>query len=147
MNQITHTIGGNAYRLMKLDAVKAGRIALRAGALLAAAVEGTAVIQTLIDAYKANQAGAETSGFAATLTDTPKLLDALAGGIAKLDAEALYDLALQCVRGQVFTASSKLNDDDAISAWFESHPADLYPVLAWALKENCAGFFGIGGKV
>lgn len=142
--QITHTIGGNPYRMLKLDAVRAGRIALRVGALLAGAVEGTEVIETLLKTYKDSRAKADVL---ATLSDTPKLLQALAGGVAKLDTEALYDLGLQCVRGQVFTATAKLSDDDAINAWFDSHPADLYPVLAWAIKENCSGFFGIGGKV
>ncbi|MNQ86647.1 hypothetical protein D3C85_1018460 [compost metagenome] len=79
------------------------------------------------------------------ILEAPQMLSALAGGIAKVNGEALFDCGLECIRGNLF-AASKLHDDTAINQWFDEHPSHFLLVLAWALKENCAGFFGLGGQ-
>jgi len=147
MKFITTEIRGATYKLAKLDPIKAGRIATKVGVLLAAAAEDATGISALIEAYKNRAAPADGSDAAGldALMSTPKLLSALAGGVAKINADELYSLALDCVRGNLF-ADKKLHDDDALNAHFEDHPDRMFLVLAWALKENAAGFFGFGGK-
>ncbi|MNE52142.1 hypothetical protein D3C80_1468000 [compost metagenome] len=108
-------------------------------------------IKGLIAGYAGAKEGGGKDGNGAAspldmLNDQPRLLAAMAGGVAKINAEALYDCALQCVQGGRLFAASKLHDDHALNQWFAEHPDHLLLVLAWALKVNCAGFFGLGGK-
>jgi len=139
----TTTIRGMAYRLVKLNPIQGGRLALRVGTLIAAAAEDTSLIGELINAHK----GQEGSDKLASLVDAPKLMQALAGGLAKLDADVLFDIGMQCIRGNLFTPTRKLHDDTAIDDHFGEHPDHMLMVMAWAIKENCAGFFGLGAKV
>jgi hypothetical protein len=78
----------------------------------------------------------------AALLDSPELLAALAGGLGRLNTDALYDAGLSCMRGNLF-ASTKLTDDAALNRHFCECPADLFPVMAWALRVNCSGFFAL----
>ena len=150
MNYVNTNIKGTDYRLIRLDPVKGGRVAVRVGALLAAAAADLDGVTALVDAYK-NRAqvtpadGSPVPSGLEALTSMPKLLAAMAVGIAKIDSDVLYDLALQCVRGNLF-ADQKLTDDEAINRYFATRQDHLFLVLAWALKENCAGFFGFAGR-
>lgn len=139
---VTETIKGQAYRLIKLDPLQGGRLATRVAQQLSGALGDVDTIRSLLEGRAASE-GVEKI---AESLDTSKLLAALAGGVSKVDANALYDCALECVRGRLFCASGKLHDDHAFNAWFSEHPDSLLLVLVWALKVNCAGFFGLGGK-
>lgn len=144
---VTETIKGQQYRLIKLDPMQGGRLATRVAQQLAGALDDVETIKGLIAGYAgAKEGGAGGDNPLDMLNDQPRLLAAMAGGVAKINAEALYDCALQCVQGGRLFASSKLHDDHAMNSWFSDHPDHLLLVLAWALKVNCAGFFGLGGK-
>lgn len=138
MKFITTEIRGGTYKLAKLSPVIGAGVAIKVGALLASVAQDADGVKAIAEAYQVK--GGEG------LMGSTHLLSALAGGVAKIDAAALYELALQCVRGNLF-ADKKLHDDDAINAHFEDHPDRMLLVLAWALRENCAGFFGLGGTV
>lgn len=150
---VTENIRGQDYKLVKLDPLEAGRLATKVAQNLAGALDDVEVIKSLIGSHlsqskediatEGEQKAA--AGMLEKLMDAPQLISALAGGIAKVDAESLYDCALKCVRGRVF-AAQKLHDDVAINAWFAEHPDHLLLVLVWALKTNVAGFFALGGK-
>lgn len=150
---VTETIRGQDYKLIKLDPLEAGRLATKVMQNLAGALDDVEVIKSLISAHLTKPSESEaTEGDADNapsilekMMEAPQLLSALAGGVAKVDAESLYDCALKCIRGRVF-AVSKLHDDTAINAWFADHPDHLLLVLVWALKTNVAGFFAFGGK-
>jgi hypothetical protein len=132
----TETIKGQQYRLVKLPPLQGGRVALRVAQLLAG---------VLADAQAAGQLfGAATvqEGAAKILTDNAGLVAALAGSVGKVDADALYSLALECIKPGLFTEHGKLADEHAINAHFAERPEALLLVLAWALRVNCAGFFG-----
>lgn len=157
---VTENIRGQDYKLIKLDPLEAGRLATKVAQNLAGALDDVEVIKSLISSHlsqskddaakegeQAEQGGAKNKAddMLRKMMEEPQLLSALAGGIAKVDAESLYDCALKCVRGRVF-AGQKLHDDNAINAWFADHPDHLLLVLVWALKTNVAGFFAFGGK-
>lgn len=150
---VTENIRGQDYKLIKLDPLEAGRLATKVAQNLAGALDDVEVIKSLISSHLSqNKDDAategekkEAAGMLEKLMEAPQLISALAGGIAKVDAESLYDCALKCVRGRVF-AGQKLHDDNAINAWFADHPDHLLLVLVWALKTNVAGFFAFGGK-
>lgn len=152
-NIVTENIRGQDYRLIKLDPLEAGRLATRVAQNLAGALDDVEVIKSLISSQLSQKQDEiategeqkEAAGVLERLMEAPQLISALAGGIAKVDAESLYDCALKCVRGRVF-AAQKLHDDTAINAWFAEHPDHLLLVLVWALKTNVAGFFAFGGK-
>lgn len=145
-------IKGQKYRLMKLSPLEGGRLATLVGRNLAAALDGDA-IKSLISGYAkrkeaAAQTGDQESDAASKLEsmlDESNMLAALAGGVARINADELYNQALTCIRGNLF-ADHKLHDDTAINLWFDDRPSHLLPILAWALKVNCAGFFGLGEK-
>lgn len=143
------TIGGQRYKLLKLSPLEGGRMATLVGRQLAAALDGDA-IKGLMESYAKRQESAgteqpEDTSKIGLLIQNVDMVTALAGGIGKVDADALYDHALACIRGNLF-ADHKLHDDTAINMWFDERPQQLLPVLAWALKVNCSGFFGLGGK-
>lgn len=152
-NIVTENIRGQDYRLIKLDPIEAGRLATKVAQNLAGALDDVEVIKSLISSQLSQKQDEiategeqkEAAGVLERLMEAPQLISALAGGIAKVDAESLYDCALKCVRGRVF-AAQKLHDDTAINAWFAEHPDHLLLVLVWALKTNVAGFFAFGGK-
>lgn len=144
-------IKGQKYRLMKLSPLEGGRMATLVGRNLAAALDGDS-IKSLISGY-AKRKEAEEDAAAAVhaaeklegMLDQANMLSALAGGVARIDADQLYNQALHCIRGNLF-AEHKLHDDTAMNLWFDERPSHLLPILAWALKVNCAGFFGLGEK-
>lgn len=150
---IDEVIRGQQYRLLKLDPLEAGRLATKVAQNLAGALDDVEVIKSLVSSQlakgKEGEATEGDQGAAVSMLEkvmeTPQLISALAGGIAKVDAESLYDCALKCIRGRLF-AAQKLHDDTAINAWFAEHPDHLLLVLVWALKTNVAGFFAFGGK-
>lgn len=155
---VDEVIRGQQYRLMKLDPIDAGRLSTKVAQNLAGALDDVEVIKSLISANKLHNDGSEAKdgdsqlegkrdvgAMLERLMETPQLISALAGGIAKVDAESLYDCGLKCIRGKLF-ATHKLHDDMAINAWFAEHPDHLLLVLVWALKTNVAGFFVFGGK-
>lgn len=146
-----HTIDGQKYKLMKLSPLEGGRLATLVGRNLAAALDGES-IKSLISGYakrkEATEAAEATTDAAQkieSMLDQAGMLSALAGGVARIDADALYDYGLTCIRGNLF-ADHKLHDDQAINLWFSDRPSHLLPILAWALKVNCSGFFGLGEK-
>lgn len=150
---VTENIRGQDYKLIKLDPLEAGRLATKVAQNLAGALDDVEVIKSLISSHLSQSKDdvategeqKEAASILEKLMEAPQLISALAGGIAKVDAESLYDCALKCVRGRVF-AGQKLHDDNAINAWFADHPDHLLLVLVWALKTNVAGFFAFGGK-
>lgn len=152
-NIVSENIRGQDYKLIKLDPLEAGRLATKVAQNLAGALDDVEVIKSLISSQlsqKQDEIATEgeqekAAGVLERLMETPQLISALAGGIAKVDAESLYDCALKCARGRVF-ATQKLHDDTAMNAWFAEHPDHLLLVLVWALKTNVAGFFAFGGK-
>ena len=152
-NIVSENIRGQDYKLIKLDPLEAGRLATRVAQNLAGALDDVEVIKSLISSQLSQKQDdiategeqKEAAGVLERLMEAPQLISALAGGIAKVDAESLYDCALKCVRGRVF-AAQKLHDDTAMNAWFAEHPDHLLLVLVWALKTNVAGFFAFGGK-
>lgn len=144
-------IKGQKYRLMKLSPLEGGRMATLVGRNLAGALDGDA-IRNLIAGYakrkEAEEDAAATVHAAEKLEgmlDQASMLSALAGGVARINADELYSQALTCIRGNLF-AEHKLHDDTAMNLWFDERPSHLLPILAWALKVNCAGFFGLGEK-
>jgi hypothetical protein len=151
-NMVTETIKGQAYRLIKLDPIAGGRLATQVGQILAVAAGDVETIKSLIQSHIDNSKeapelaeGEQAKSQLEKLLEAPQLLSAMAGGIAKIDADALYDMGLKCIRNQLF-ADRKLHDDMALNQWFESRPDHLLLVMAWALKVNCQGFFGFGGR-
>lgn len=152
-NIVSENIRGQDYKLIKLDPLEAGRLATKVAQNLAGALDDVEVIKSLISSQLSQKQEEiategeqkEAAGVLERLMEAPQLISALAGGIAKVDAESLYDCALKCVRGRVF-ATQKLHDDTAMNAWFAEHPDHLLLVLVWALKTNVAGFFAFGGK-
>lgn len=152
-NIVSENIRGQDYKLIKLDPLEAGRLATKVAQNLAGALDDVEVIKSLISSQLSQKQDdiategeqKEAAGVLERLMEAPQLISALAGGIAKVDAESLYDCALKCVRGRVF-AAQKLHDDTAMNAWFAEHPDHLLLVLVWALKTNVAGFFAFGGK-
>lgn len=152
-NIVSENIRGQDYKLIKLDPLEAGRLATKVAQNLAGALDDVEVIKSLISSQLSQKQDEiategeqkEAAGVLERLMEAPQLISALAGGIAKVDAESLYDCALKCVRGRVF-ATQKLHDDTAMNAWFSEHPDHLLLVLVWALKTNVAGFFAFGGK-
>lgn len=136
---VTTEIRGTPYRLVRLDPLRGGRLSARVGRIIAGALADAGAIQSAIDAFK----GGEGEAVAATLMDQPQLLAALAGGVKNLDAEGLYDCAIEFARGNLFAGDKKLHDDHAMSAWFAEHPDHMMLVLVWVLRTNCAGFFGL----
>ena len=152
---VVETIRGQQYRLIKLDPTEAGRLATKVAQQLAGALDSVEIVKEMLGAYESSKDGAQTGDASsseakfnplAIINDQPALLSALAGGIAKVNAEALYDCALQCVQGGRLFAAHKLHDDRAFNAWFADHPDHMLLVMVWALKVNCAGFFGLGAK-
>lgn len=144
-----YEIKGQKYRLMKLSPLEGGRMATLVGRNLAAALDGDA-IKSLITGYAKRKDGEEAGADQAeaadkleSMLDQANMLSALAGGVARINADELYSQALTCIRGNLF-ADHKLHDDTALNLWFDERPSHLLPVLAWALKVNCAGFFGLG---
>lgn len=152
-NIVSENIRGQDYKLVKLDPLEAGRLATKVAQNLAGALDDVEVIKSLISSQLSQKQDEiategeqkEAASVLERLMEAPQLISALAGGIAKVDAESLYDCALKCVRGRVF-AVQKLHDDTAMNAWFAEHPDHLLLVLVWALKTNVAGFFAFGGK-
>lgn len=151
---VDEVIRGQQYRLMKLDPIEAGRLATKVAQNLAGALDDVEIIKSLISSQasaasdSAQQDDPAKEGMTAKiekLMDSPQLISALAGGVAKVDAESLYECALKCVRGKLF-AAQKLHDDTAFNAWFAEHPDHMLLVLVWALKSNVSGFFALGGK-
>lgn len=138
----TRTINGTLYKLHRLEPIPAARVATRVAQLLAPLAQDTDCIRRLIEgAQAAKDAGGEAA--AGALLEHVDLLSALAGGVSKIDGEALFDAAMKCVDGRVF-AESKLHDERAFNAYFADKPSDLMPLLVWAVKENCSGFFDLG---
>lgn len=145
-------IKGQKYRLMKLSPLEGGRLATLVGRNLAAALDGDA-IKSLISGYAKRKEATEQAGEheneaaskLESMLDESNMLAALAGGVARINADELYNQALTCIRGNLF-ADHKLHDDTAINLWFDDRSSHLLPILAWALKVNCAGFFGLGEK-
>lgn len=138
---VSTTYGGVDYRLVKLPPKDAGRLALRVGQLLAAIAQDEGKVRILIE--KAKGAGAQNA--INDVLGSADLLAALAGGVAHIDSDKLYDIGLECVSGKLF-AAEKLHDDATFNAHFQEHPRNMLPIMAWAIKENCAGFFGLGAK-
>lgn len=136
----TTEIKGQAYKLAKLAPLQGGRLATRVAQQLASALDDVETIKGLVSGNREAVEGATN-----IIESQPQLLSALAGGVKRIDADALYDCAIECVRGNLF-AESKLHDDHAFNDWFSRHPDHLILVLAWALKVNCAGFFGLGAR-
>jgi len=151
-NFATQTIKGQQYKLLKLDPLAGGRLATQVGQILAGAVGDVETIKSLIQSHidrskedSAVVADGEAKGTLEKLLEAPQLIAAMAGGISKINAEALYEMGLTCIRGKLF-ATHKLHDDTAMNEWFADRPDHLLLVLAWALKANCSGFFGFGGQ-
>lgn len=152
------TIKGQPYRLIKLDPLRGGLMATRVAQQLAGAVSDAQTIKSLIkaamDGDGADAKAAMDGGGAdakaidpmTILEDQSQLVVAMAGGITKIDAEALYQCAIECISNGRLFADHKLHDEMAINKWFAERPDHLLLVLAWALKVNCAGFFGLGGR-
>lgn len=154
MQTETVVIKGQQYRLMKLSPIEGGRLATLVAQQLAGALEGGAIKELMQgylkykEAKDGQQEGAEQreeKSLLDMLMDDSAMLSAIAGGISKVNGEGLYQNALKCIRGNLF-ATAKLHDDNAINNWFAEHPDHLLLVLIWALRVNCAGFFGLGGK-
>lgn len=148
----SEVIKGQAYKLVKVDPIKGGRLATKVIQILAAAVSDVNTIKDLVQAYTDRKEEESTQEEGATVQDkikdlmeTPQLISALAGGIGKIDADALYEIGLEFVRGNLF-ADRKLHDDLAFNTWFADHQDHLLFVLVWAIRVNCQGFFGFGGK-
>lgn len=146
------TINGRGYRLVKLPPLSAGRIATVVAQALAGALSDAATVSTLLGTLKNRAAEkAPTEGVADSLAgkvldvlgDDAAVLSALAGGLQNVKVEALYRAAEECLVGQLF-AEAKLHDRAAVERHFGDHPQDLFPVMVWALRENCTGFFGKG---
>lgn len=148
---VTETIKGQAYRLVKLDPLEGGLLATQVIQILAVAAGDAETIKSLIQSHIDNSKdvqaaeGQEVKGQLEKLMEAPQLLAAMAGGVSKIDARALYALGLKAIRNQLF-ADRKLHDDTALNQWFESRPDHLLLVMVWALRVNCAGFFGFGGR-
>lgn len=148
---VTETIKGQTYRLVKLDPLEGGLLATQVIQILAVAAGDAETIKSLIQSHIDNTKegevaeGQEVKGQLEKLMEAPQLLAAMAGGVAKIDARALYTLGLKAIRNQLF-ADRKLHDDTALNQWFESRPDHLLLVMVWALRVNCAGFFGFGGR-
>lgn len=149
---VSEVIKGQPYKLVKMDPLEGGRRATKVIQLLAAAVSDVNTIKDLVQAYmgRKGEAQPEEEGESAqekikNLMETPQLISALAGGIGKIDADALYEIGLEFVRGNLF-ADRKLHDDLAFNNWFADHQDHLLFVLVWAIRVNCQGFFGFGGK-
>lgn len=142
-------IGGRDYKLHRLEPLVAGRIAARVAQLLAPVLKDQGLIKLLIDGARTPQTPAEGApaapGGIASLMGNEGLLSALASGVAGVDPEELFEVGLKCIRGRLFT-DKRLHDDEALNRHFEEFQSDLLPVMAWAIKENCAGFFGFGAK-
>lgn len=148
---VTETIKGQAYRLVKLDPLEGGLLATQVIQILAVAAGDAETIKSLIQSHIENgkeaqvAEGQQAKSQLEKLMEAPQLLSAMAGGVAKIDARALYTLGLKAIRNQLF-ADRKLHDDTALNQWFESRPDHLLLVMVWALRVNCAGFFGFGGR-
>lgn len=141
------TIKGQPYRLIKLDPLRGGLMATRVAQQLAGAVSDAQTIKSLIKAATdGDEVDAKTIDPMTILEDQSQLVVAMAGGITKIDAEALYQCAIECISNGRLFADHKLHDEMAINKWFAERPDHLLLVLAWALKVNCAGFFGLGGR-
>lgn len=148
---VTETIKGQAYRLIKLDPLEGGLLATQVIQILAVAAGDAETIKSLIQSHIDNSKdaqvseGQEVKSQLEKLMEAPQLLSAMAGGVAKIDVRALYALGLKSIRNQLF-ADRKLHDDTALNQWFESRPDHLLLVMVWALRVNCSGFFGFGGR-
>ena len=138
------TIRGTDYAVTRLDPLTGGRLAARVGRILAAGLSDEAAVAQVIQTFKDAQTAPEANAADAFLQ--PKLLAALAGGAKAVDTDELYDCALQFARGRLFAGQAKLHDDAAFNRHFTEHPEHLLLVLAWVLKVNCSGFFGIAGR-
>lgn len=154
MQIVEETIKGQKYRLLKLSPLEGGRLATLVARQLAGALDGDS-IKELMQGYARHKEGEAKEGTEAEakpknplamLMDNSAMLSALAGGIARLDADGLYESALKCIRGGNLFADAKLHDENALNVWFDQHPDHLLLVLVWALRVNCAGFFGLGAK-
>lgn len=146
--------GGVDYRLVKLPPKDAGRLALRVGQIMAALAQDKERVAVLITKAKsamaaggtpADKAEAAKKAIFDDVIGSSDMLAALAGSISNIDADKLYDIGLECVSGKLF-AEHKLHDDTAFNAHFQEHPKNMLPIMAWAIKENCGGFFGLGAK-
>lgn len=147
---VSTTYGGQNYKLVKLAPKEAGRLATRLGKLLASLGQDEGVVAKLMTKAKEADEKGENAAVAAksAVSDILKsadIISALAGGVANLDADALYDIGLACVDGKLF-ADSRLHDDAAFNKHFAEHPKNMLPIMAWAIKENCGGFFGLGAQ-
>lgn len=147
------TVNGQAYRLVKLPPLTAGRIATVVAQALAGALSDAATVSTLLGTLK-NRAAEKTAEPAAVadslagkvldvLGDDAAVLSALAGGLQNVKVDALYRAGEECLVGHLF-ADAKLHDRAAVERHFGDRPQDLFPVMVWALRENCTGFFGKG---
>lgn len=136
----TRTINGTLYKLHRLEPIPAARVATRVAQLLAPLAQDTDCIRRLIEGA---QAAKDAGGEVGALLEHVDLLSALAGGVSKIDGEALFDAAMKCVDGRVFV-ETRLHDERAFNAHFADHANDLMPLLVWAVKENCSGFFDLG---
>lgn len=144
MSTITESLEfrGVDYRLVRLDPIKGGRLALRVGKVLAGGLEGNEEgIAKLIAAVKDSGGEDGTEKKLSELFGEASLLATLAGGVANLDTDLLFTSALECITGNLFAGQVKLHDDTKVRAHFAEHPDHLLMVMAWALRVNCAGFF------
>lgn len=147
------TINGQAYRLVKLPPLSAGRVASIVAQALAGALSDASTVSTLLGTLKNRAAEKAPEGDPVADTLAGKVLDvlgddaavlaALAGGLQNIKVDALYRAGEECLVGQLF-ADTKLHDRAAVERHFGDRPQDLFPVMVWALRENCTGFFGKG---
>lgn len=140
---VTETIKGKSYRLVKLPPLQGGRLALRVGQLLAGALADAEAARALFGMASVSTEGDVKASIAKLMQDNSGIVAALAGSVSKIDAGVLYDCALECVKAGLFSDDGKLADDNALNTHFAERPDALLLVLAWALRVNCAGFFGM----
>lgn len=152
---VSKEFGGVPYRLERLTPRRGGLIAARVGQLLAAAIGDDAeAIKALSSALKPSAEEGATPpklDLAKMLSDNAGLLAAFTGGVARLDVDKLYAAAFECVQGKLFAHvgqenGQRLHDDTAFDKHFNEYPANLLPVLVWALQVNASGFFAFGGR-
>lgn len=160
-HQAERAFDGVNYKLVKLPPVDGGRVATNVAKLLAPVLDNKDAIGQLLgyakeflgkkpegatpEEVEAAKAAGNEKLLAGLLNDGELLLSALVGGVARVDVDALYDVAMRCVKHGAWANNARLNDDNAVNKHFSDYPEQLLPVLVWALQVNSKGFFAKGG--
>lgn len=138
------------YRICKMPPAMGGRFAARFAKVIAPAISEnrekiTSMIRSSMGSEEESQGVEELIG-----ENLDAIVDMLSGAVSSVDMDKLYDLGIEALQYESYAGGRKMTKDDTgqrhFNQWFTEHPADLFKVMAFAIRVNVSGFFAIGGQ-